>query len=82
MDAKSHPSRSGLLWNNPFYGVRKRSVVLAKKHLHAVNSTLYLYPEMLDELLKYVFIPDKLVAGYRAQLADVKANPRVDHDLL
>ena len=75
LDAKAHPSRSALLWNNPVYGVRKRSMVRAKQHLHAQNSLLYLYPEMLDELLKYVFIPDKVVAGYRAHLANIKANP-------
>jgi len=75
LDEKSHPSRSALLWNNLVYGVRTRSSVRAKQHLHAQNPLLYIYPEMLDELLKYVFIPDRLADGYRAHLANIKANP-------
>lgn len=63
-----HPSRPALLWHNPCFGVRKRATVKAKKYLTAENSLLYLYPEMLDELLKYVYIPKKLVAGYRQHL--------------
>ena len=75
LSERSHPSRAALLWNNPVYGVRRRSTVRAKDHLHAQNPLLYLYPEMLDELLKYVFIPGNLVKGYRAHLAEIKADP-------
>lgn len=75
LDEKSHPSRSALTWNNLVYGVRTRSSVRVKQHLHAQNPLLYMYPEMLDELLKYVFIPDRLADGYRAHLANIKANP-------
>jgi hypothetical protein len=75
LDNKAHPSRPALLWNNPVFGLRKRSTVRAKHLLHAQNPLLYLYPEMLDELLKYVFIPGKLVEGYRAHLASIRANP-------
>lgn len=75
LDEKAQPSRSALLWNNLVYGVRTRSSMRAKQHLHAQNPLLYIYPEMLDELLKYVFIPDRLVDGYRAHLANIKANP-------
>ncbi len=75
MTAKAHPSRAALLWNNPVYGVRKRASVRAKDHMYAENAPLYLYPEMLDELLKYVFIPRDLVQGYRNHLAQIKANP-------
>jgi hypothetical protein len=28
---------------------------------------------MLDELVKYAYIPKKLVAGYRQHLAEIKA---------
>lgn len=70
---RSHPSHSALLWHNPCFGVRKRATIKAKSHLNAQNSLLYLYPEMLDELLKYVFIPKKLVAGYRQHLSKIKS---------
>jgi len=73
LDDKKHPSRSALLWHNPCFGVRKRATIRVKSHLHAQNPLLYLYPEMLDELVKYVFIPKKLVASYRKHLAEIKA---------
>jgi HEPN domain-containing protein len=78
LDDRKHPSRSALLWHNPCFGVRKRSTVRVKSHLSGQNSPLYMYPEMLDELLKYVFIPGKLVETYRQHLADIKsgAKPR------
>lgn len=75
LNEKGNPSRSALLWNNFVYGVRSRSKVRAKQHWHVQNPLLYLYPEMLDELLKYVFIPGRLVDGYREHLAHIKANP-------
>jgi hypothetical protein len=31
---------------------------------------------MLDELLKYVFIPKKLVAGYRQHLLEIKTGAK------
>lgn len=73
---RRHPSRSALLWHNPCFGVRKRVTVRAKTHLNAQNSLLYLYPEMLDELLKYVFIPKKLVASYREHLSQIKTGSK------
>lgn len=73
---RKHPSHSALLWHNPCFGVRRRATVKAKNHLNAENSLLYLYPEMLDELLKYVFIPRKLVAGYREHLSQIKAGAK------
>lgn len=76
LDEKKHPSRSALLWHNPCFGVRKRATIRAKSHLNAQNPVLYLYPEMLDELVKYVFIPQKLVAGYRQHLAEIQAGAK------
>lgn len=72
---KSHPSRPPLLWNNPVFGLRKRTTVRAKHLSYVEHPLMYLYPEMLDELLKYVFVPDKLAEDYRAHLANIKANP-------
>lgn len=73
---RKHPSRAALLWQNAVYGVRKRATVRVKQHLHAQNPHLYLFPEMLDELVKYVLIPDKLAKVYRAHLESIKSDPR------
>lgn len=76
LNDRKHPSRSALLWNNPCFGARKRATVRTKSHFNAQNSLLYLYPEMLDELIKYVFIPPKLVAGYREHLAQIRSGAK------
>jgi HEPN domain-containing protein len=76
LEDRKHPSRPALLWQNPVYGVRKRDIVHVKRHLHAQNPLLTLYPEMLDELLKLVKIPQKLADAYRTHLANIKANPQ------
>lgn len=73
---RKHPSHSALIWHNPCFGTRKRATVKVKNHLNAQNSLLYLYPEMLDELLKYVFIPNKLVEGYRDHLSQIKTGAK------
>lgn len=70
-----HPSRPALLWHNPVFGVRRRKTVRSKWHMRAQNPHLYLYPEMLDEVLKYVFIPDPLEQAWRGHLAEIKADP-------
>jgi len=75
MESPKHPSRPALLWQNASYGPRTRKTVRVKYHLYAQNPLLYLYPEMLDELLKYVFIPKKLAAAYRKHLAGIQADP-------
>jgi len=72
---RKHPSRAALLWQNAVYGVRKRATVRVKQHLHAQNPLLYLRPEMLDPLMKYVFVPDKLAEAYRAHLASINVDP-------
>ncbi len=76
LDERKHPSRSALLWHNPCFGVRKRATIRAKSHLSGQNPLLYFYPEMLDELVKYVFIPKKLVIGYRQHLAEIVAGAK------
>ena len=70
-----HPSRSALLWNNPTFASRKRATVKVRHHMMGGNPLLYLYPEMLDELLKYVSLPGRLEQAYREHLAAIKADP-------
>jgi len=66
---RSHPSRAALLWQNPCFSARKRSSIRAKNHVNAQNPHLTHYPQMLEELLKYVYMPKKIADAYRAHLA-------------
>ncbi|WP_187470994.1 HEPN domain-containing protein [Luteimonas viscosa] len=73
---RSHCSRPALLWQNACFGSRMRRTIMAKEHFNAQNPHLYLYPEMLDELLKFVFIPPKLASAYRGHLAEIQAGKK------
>lgn len=73
LDTKDHPAREALVWQNAFFGTRGRKHVRLRNHLRAQNSPLHMYPHMLDELLKYVYIPKGLVKGYRRHLENIRA---------
>lgn len=75
IDKIGHPAREALIWQNLFFGTKARKSVKIKEHLQAANAPLYLYPDMLDELIKYVFIPGKLQEGYRKHLKAILAAP-------
>ncbi len=76
LDDRKHPSRPALLWQNAVYGVRKRRTVRVKSPFHAQNPLLSLRPEILDELKKFVLIPNKLASAYRAHLASIESDPQ------
>jgi HEPN domain-containing protein len=66
IDAPRDPARGPLLWQNAFFGSRRRRTVRLHKWFKASNSPLFLNPQILNEVLKYVFLPDKLADAYRA----------------
>lgn len=65
MDDAKNQAREPLLWQNAFFGKRARRTVRLKKWFQAHNAPLYLNPQILDEILKYVYLPKDLVEGYR-----------------
>jgi HEPN domain-containing protein len=75
LDAKRHPARGPLLWQNMLFGVRKRRRVRIKDFMHASNAPLYLFPDMLDELLKYIYMPKDMEVAYRAHWKAIQADP-------
>ncbi len=62
---KQHPARQALIWQNGFYGKSHRRKVKLRSGLQAANSPLTLHPELLDDVLDYVFIPKDVVDAYR-----------------
>jgi hypothetical protein len=65
-----HPAREALTWQNLFFGVRARKHVRLRRYMHATNSPLSLHPEILDDVLRYVFLPKEVVDAYRAELSE------------
>lgn len=62
---KTHPARAALVWKNMFFTGQRRTKVKVHVPFAAVNSPLYLHPELLDHVIKFVYIPPKLVKAYR-----------------
>lgn len=60
-----HPSRPGLIWHNIYFGKGRRKSVQHFRRSSSGNSPLSLHPEILDEVLKYVFLPKDVVMAYR-----------------
>lgn len=75
LKSPKHLARSSLLWNNATFASRKRATIKVRDHVMGGNPLLYLYPEMLNELLQYVSLPGKLEQAYKDHLAAIKADP-------
>ena len=62
---KDHPAREPLVWQNGFFGKSRRRTVRLRSGLQAANSPLTLHPELLNEVLKYVWLPKDVKESYR-----------------
>ena len=67
VDNKKDPAREPLVWQNHCFGKKARKSIRVAPFFHATNSPLSLHPEILDEVLKYVLVPDKVAKAYRSQ---------------
>lgn len=75
IEKKDHPAREGLIWNNLFFGPSRRKGVKMRPDWEAGNSPFFLHPEIIDEVVKYVYIPKDIAEGVR-QFAEQKAAER------
>ncbi len=58
---KAHAARGSLIWKNLRFGTSNRKKAKIIPRSEASASELFIYPEILDEVMKYAFIPDKIV---------------------
>jgi len=65
IEMKDHPARDALIWNNLYFGPSRRKIIKMRSGFEAGNSPFFLNPEIIDEVLKYVFIPGKVAEGVR-----------------
>lgn len=65
LEKKDHPAREPLVWQNGFFGKSHRKSIRLRSGLEAANSPLTLHPELLDEVLKYVWLPKDVQEAYR-----------------
>lgn len=62
---KDHPAREALIWNNLFFGPSRRKGVKMRPESESGNSPFFLHPEIIDEVVKYVYIPKDIAEGVR-----------------
>lgn len=72
IEKNDHPAREALIWNNLFFGPSRRKSVKMRQDWEAGNSPFFLHPEIIDEVVKYVYIPKEIAEGVR-QFAKLKA---------
>jgi hypothetical protein len=72
IENKDHPAREALVWNNLFFGPSRRKSVKMRSDWEAGNSPFFLHPEIIDEVVKYAYIPLHIADGVR-QLAKQEA---------
>lgn len=72
IEKKDHPAREALIWKNLFFGPSRRKGLMMQSDWEAGNSPFFLYPEIIDEVVKYVYIPKGIAEGVR-QFAKQKA---------
>lgn len=65
LDKKENVARPALIWQNGFFTKKTRKSVKSPVHFSGVNAPLSLHPEILDEVLKYIFIPNDVVNAYK-----------------
>ncbi|AKU20780.1 hypothetical protein ACZ75_03910 [Massilia sp. NR 4-1] len=75
IENKDHPAREALIWNNLFFGSSRRKGVKMQASWESGNSPFFLHPEIIDEVIKYVYIPRNIADGVR-QFAKQKAAER------
>jgi len=76
IDKRDHPSREPLLWQNAFFGLKPRKIVMLPGRMEAGNAPLSIRPEILDEVKKYVFLPKDVSQAYQ-DLRQTKAVSRI-----
>lgn len=69
---RGHPARQALIWNNLFFGPSLRKSLRMDSTWEAGNSPFFMHPEIIDEVVKYAYVPPAIAEGVR-QFAKQKA---------
>ena len=65
LENKHSDSRPYLVWCNLYYSSSRRTKVRIKSSVMGQNSPFYLFPELVDEVSKYVYIPREVRNAYK-----------------
>lgn len=73
VDSTNHPARQPLLWQNAFFGRRSRTHVRIPMPFHATNAPLTLDPDLVEDVLEYVYLPKHVAEAYRRLAAEQRS---------
>jgi len=76
----THPARAALVWQNLYFGASRRNRVKLQGYIEAGNSPRYLHPELLDEVLKYVYMLQKIAEAWRQNSPSACGRPVLQAD--
>lgn len=65
LEKTSSSARPDLVWCNLYYSTSNRKKVSIKTSRMAENSPFFLYPEIIDEVSKYAFVPEEIRNAYK-----------------
>lgn len=68
--------KQGLLWQNMEYDDPKNWPNTFEYRTNFTNAPLWLHPEIIDDVINYVFIPSELIKDYRKHAADIKSGKK------
>lgn len=63
---KSHPARAALVWNNFYFASKKRNTIRSRGATTAVNAPLYMHPEIIEDVVNYVYLPKEVIRQARS----------------
>lgn len=65
IENRQNPARQPLLWHNGYFGRARRSVTIRGGMIGINSPLLRQTEELLDEILKYAYVPKEVVKAYR-----------------
>jgi hypothetical protein len=71
---KKHPSRKALVWQNLYFSNSSRSKVKLDSFWEAGNAPLFIHPDLIDQVVKYVRFPQKVEKSYRQLISNSSKN--------
>lgn len=66
LSKRENPAREPLLWHNGYFG-RGRRTIMVRSGITSVNSPLLHTTALLDEIVKYAYLPKDVVKAYKEQ---------------
>lgn len=73
---KYHPARAQLVWNNLIYSNSTRKKIRISNVFMGENAPLWLNPEIVDEVKKYIKFPKGLAESYRQHYRNKQSNKK------